>query len=100
MGQHCTTRHRDAQNGPVLLGGVLQVGWRVVRQPRGRHPILGRFWQMFRQKPIESWPTFKGDHVPCGVLGKAFVAKFRGQSHSNTTGAQQKSNLLRASILI
>lgn len=43
--------------------------------------------------------TFELHNVTTEALGKTFVARIAGQSHSNPTAAQEETNLLTPSIL-
>lgn len=45
-------------------------------------------------------PTFELWDLSCCTLGQTLMAGITGQSHSNPTAAQQKSNLLTTSILL
>lgn len=44
-------------------------------------------------------PTFEGHHLSGLSLGQAFLTSIRGQGQGDATAAQQKPNLLAASIL-
>ena len=52
VGEHGGPAHTHAQHTPVLLGGVLHIGGRVISQPGGRVPVFRGAWQMLSDKPV------------------------------------------------
>lgn len=53
---------------------------------------------MLRNEPVELWPALERDNLPTGILRKSFEASIGGEGQVDAATAQQKTNLLGASI--
>ena len=75
VAEHGGARHRHAQDAAVLLRGVLDVGGRVVRQPRRRQPVPRRLRQVLRDEPVQLGPALELHHLPCRGLRQSLERK-------------------------
>jgi hypothetical protein len=58
-GEHGCARDGDAEDGAVLLRGVLHVGGRVVCEAGRGGPLLGRPAQVLRDVPVQARPALQ-----------------------------------------
>ena len=79
VGEHRRASDRDAHDRTVPVGGVLDIGRRVVGEPRGRHPVLGRLAQMLGHEPVELRPALERHDLAGRRLRQALQARLAGQ---------------------
>jgi hypothetical protein len=95
MVDHRLACHRDAHHAALLVGGVLNVGHRIVRDATaGRVEVLGGFGQVLGDEPVQAGPTLQFGHLAGRRFGQTLQAGFGGQGDLNAAGAEQETDLL------